>query len=108
MTPPANAGDRGGFHPWVGKIPLSRKWQAAPVFLSGESHGQRSLASNSLWGCKELDMTEHAHVFVGRDVNVFGDIVENVQWSLSTWQTACHMQHSPLYLGPTQIKFPNL
>ena len=31
-----------------------RKWQ----FLPGESHGQRSLASYSLWGCIELDMAE--------------------------------------------------
>ena len=42
----ANAGDAGGkgFNPWVGKIPWSKKWQPAPVFLPGESHGQRSLA----------------------------------------------------------------
>ena len=26
--------------------------------LAGESHGQRTLASYSLWGRKELDMTE--------------------------------------------------
>ena len=31
------------FDPWVGKIPYSRKWQPTPVFLPGESHGQRSL-----------------------------------------------------------------
>ena len=29
-----------------------------PVFLPGESHGQRSLAGYSPWGCKESDMTE--------------------------------------------------
>ena len=29
-----------------------------PVFLPGEFHGQRSLAGYSLWGLKELDMTE--------------------------------------------------
>ena len=29
-----------------------------PVFLPGESHGQRSLAGYSPQGCKELDMTE--------------------------------------------------
>ena len=29
-----------------------------PVFLPGESHGQRSLAGYSPWGRKELDMTE--------------------------------------------------
>ena len=30
----------------------------SPVFLSGESHGQRSLTDYSPWGLKELDMTE--------------------------------------------------
>ena len=29
-----------------------------PVFLPGESHGQRSLAGYGLLGCKESDMTE--------------------------------------------------
>ena len=29
-----------------------------PVFLPGESHGQRSLAGCSPQGCKESDMTE--------------------------------------------------
>ena len=29
-----------------------RKWQPTPVFLPGESHGQRSLAGFSPWGCK--------------------------------------------------------
>ena len=47
-----------GFHPWVGKIPWRRKWQPTPVFLPGESQGQRSLVSYSPWGGKELDMTE--------------------------------------------------
>ena len=44
--------------PWVWKIPWRRKWQSTPVFLPGESHGQRSLASYSPWGRKESDMTE--------------------------------------------------
>ena len=35
-----------------------RKWQPTPVFLPEESHGQRSLAGYSPWGCKELDTTE--------------------------------------------------
>ena len=29
--------------PWVEKIPWRRAWQPTPVFLQGESHGQRSL-----------------------------------------------------------------
>ena len=34
------------FDPWVRKSPWRRKWLPAPVFLSGEFHGQRSLAQN--------------------------------------------------------------
>ena len=34
---------RCGLHPWVGKIPWRRAWQPTPVFLLGESRGQRSL-----------------------------------------------------------------
>ena len=45
-------------HPWVGKIPWKRKWQSTPVFFPGKSHGQRSLAGYSLWGCIESDTTE--------------------------------------------------
>ena len=40
------------FDPWVGKIPWRRKWQPILVFLPGKSHGQRSLAGYSLWGCR--------------------------------------------------------
>ena len=29
-----------------------REWQPTLVFLPGESHGQRSLAGYSLWGCR--------------------------------------------------------
>ena len=36
---------RCGFDPWVGKIPWRRAWQPTPVFLPGESHGQKSLVS---------------------------------------------------------------
>ena len=36
------------FYPWVGKIPWRRAWQPTPVFLPGESLGQRSLGSQSL------------------------------------------------------------
>ena len=49
---------RPGLNPWVGKIPWKRKWQLTPIFLPGESHGQRSLASHNPWGHKESDTTE--------------------------------------------------
>ena len=52
------------FDSWVGKIPRRRERQPTPVFLPGESHGQRSSAGYSPWGCKR---TGHAwaHVHAG-------------------------------------------
>ena len=49
---PANAGDirDSASNPWVGKIPWKRKWQPTPVFMPGESHGQRSLAGYTVHG----------------------------------------------------------
>ena len=49
---------RPGFDPWVGKIPRRRAWQPTPVFLPGESHGQRSLEGYSSWGRKGSDTAE--------------------------------------------------
>ena len=62
---------RSRFDPWVRKIPWRRAWQSIPVFLPGESQGQRSLVDYSPQGHKELDMTEvieqacaHAHTHI--------------------------------------------
>ena len=41
---------RHGLNPWVGTIPWRSVWQPTPVFLPGESHGQRSLEGYSPWG----------------------------------------------------------
>ena len=58
-NPPANARDmRHRVDSWVRKIPWRRGWQPTPVLLSGESHGQRSLAGYSPGGRKESDTTE--------------------------------------------------
>ena len=42
----------------MGKISGRREWLPTKVFLSGESHGQRSLTSYSLWNLKELGTIE--------------------------------------------------
>ena len=47
---------RPGFDPWVRKIPWRRKWWPTPVFLPGESHGQRILEDYSPWSHKNSDM----------------------------------------------------
>ena len=60
-----------GFDPWVGKSPWRRAWQLTPVFLSGGSQGQRSLAGtvhrvtqsqiqlkkSSAWACSSFCLT---------------------------------------------------
>ena len=43
--------------------PLEKEVAITPVFLPGESHGQRSLVGYSPWGRKESDMTERLHLF---------------------------------------------
>ena len=46
------------FDPWVATILWSRKWQPTPVFLPGESHGERSLVGYIVYGvAKESDTT---------------------------------------------------
>jgi len=59
-NPFANTGryKRHGFNPWVRKILWKKAWQPTPVFLHGESHGQRSQVGYSPWSCKESDKTE--------------------------------------------------
>ena len=52
----------------VRKIPWRRAWQPTPVFLSGDSLGQRSLAGYSPWGCKELDTIEQLTQYRRDDV----------------------------------------
>ena len=59
-NPPVNAGDirEAALIPGIGKIPWKKEWQPIPVFLPGESLGQRRLVGYSPWGCKELDRIE--------------------------------------------------
>ena len=57
---PACVGDTGDSGSvWVGKMPWRRKWQPTPVFLPGESHGQRkSQTQLGKWACT------HANVII--------------------------------------------
>ena len=51
-------------HNWAASLSLftfmhwRRKWQPTPVFLPGESQGQRSLVGCRLWGRTKSDTTE--------------------------------------------------
>ena len=61
-------GDLGSI-PGLGRFPWRRKWQPTPLFLSGESHGQRSLAGYSPWGHKRgrhyWSSLAHMHSSIG-------------------------------------------
>ena len=52
---------------WVRSLgwenPLEEGMQPTPIFLPGESHGQRSLVDYSPWGYEESDTTEHTHTY---------------------------------------------
>ena len=52
-----NVGDLGSI-PGSGRSLGGRKWQPTPVFLPGESHGQRNVVGYNPRGLKESDMTE--------------------------------------------------
>ena len=41
--------------------PLEKEMQPTPVFLPGESHGQRSLVHYSPWGFKESELMSNFH-----------------------------------------------
>ena len=51
-----------GSIPGSGRFPWRSEWQSTSVFVPGESHGQRSLAGYSPWGCEELDTTEQLNL----------------------------------------------
>ena len=73
--------------PWVGKMPRSRKWLPAPVFLSAESFGQRNLEDYSPWGRKESDMAEQL-ILLG--------FVLAIESSLGFW--LCDLKKSQLHV----------
>ena len=64
----------------MGRSPWRREWQPTPLFLSGEFHGQRSLAGYTPWGNKESDTTERlTHTKKGGIVSHFS--VRNIKFS---------------------------
>ena len=63
------------FNPWVRKIPWRRTWPLTPVFLPGESHGQRA------WQAKVHRIAE-------------SDTTEATWHSSTTTHTACRISVS--------------
>ena len=70
-----NAGDLGSIL-GSGRPAGKKKWLPTPVFLPGEVHGQRSLASYSPWGHKKSATTESVRL----------------PWWLSGRESACQLR----------------
>ena len=57
--------------PGSGILPWRRAQQPAPIYLPGESHGQRSLAGYSQWCCREVAHVFFIHSFVSGHLGCF-------------------------------------
>ena len=82
---------RPGFNPWVGKIPWKRAWEPIPVFLPGESNGQRSLVGCSPWGHKVRHTwpTKHSTVLL----SVGTEFVYSLPLNLPTATQSANSSH---------------
>ena len=80
-----NAGDQGS------KILWRREWQFTPVFLPGESHGQRTLLGYSPWGNKPFryDLNQLPYDYTVEVRNRFKglDLIDRVPDEL--WNEVC-------------------
>ena len=102
-------GGRPGLDPWAGKVCWGRAWPPTPVFLPGESYGQkslwaeRSLAGCSPWGHKESGMSKrlsHRASLVAQMVKNLPAVRETWGWSLGwedPWRSA--WQPTPVFLS---------
>ena len=81
---------RWGFNPWVGKIPWRTAWQPTPVFLPGESHGQRSLAGYSSWESESIryNWGDSMHAHIPRCVHSFSFFLTLFNTSDCPWKSA--------------------
>ena len=109
---PACKCKRCGFNPWVGKISWRRAWKPTPVFLLGESHGQRSLAGCSPWGCRELDTTEATEVLLEREEKRVcydwcpykNGTFRGISWRYKGWESAFRGRLMPCIVSKRKRK----
>ena len=76
--------------PWVQKITWRRKWQPAPVFLPGKSHGQRKLVGYSPWGLEESETIRRLnHLHNLGSVHITERLLSLVSLFATPWTAAC-------------------
>ena len=105
---------RHGFSPWVRKILWRRKWQPTPVFLPGESHGQRSLVGYSPWGSQRVShvhawLSMHAHTNIISKVKKKQNRYANViAAAAATSLQSCPTLCDPIDGGPPGSPIPGI
>ena len=93
---------RHGFDPWVEKIPWRRAWQPTPVFLPGESHGQRSfgrLQSTGLQRVRHMHVSVRMHACIENMVNtdwIFDDF-KKLLFLFGVIKVHCHSILTHIY-----------
>ena len=86
----------------MGKIPWRRKWHPTPVFLPGESHGQRDLVGCSQSTGPQSDTIKHAQQGPPRSTLPGGQLQwRDVQWLPS--QTECSLPPASLCSSETDL-----
>ena len=87
------------FDPWVRKFHWRKKLQPTPVFLPAESHGQKSLAGYSPWGCQEFDTTEWLTLLLSY---IYNYILSSPESTLTVFCVLINCGH----LSPLGIQIP--
>ena len=94
--PPANAGDvrEAGFHPSFGIIPWRRAWKPTPVFMSEESHGQKSLEPGRLQSIGSQKVWHHWSNLAHNTISLSVCPTNQLIYLPPTYQLICLPNHS--------------
>ena len=79
-----------------------REMYPAPGLLSGKFHRQRGLTDCCPWGCKELNMTEHAHTLFFPLDNIHLLLSFQICLHSQPWQSPFHLDQ----LNPSPHQSP--
>ena len=82
---------RQGLSSWVGEIPWRRTWQPMPVFLLGESHGQRAIVHGVSRESDVTEVTEHACIPSGRFPTSLDFIFKKTQNKQPIWVSSTRL-----------------
>ena len=97
-------------------MPWRMEWLPTPVFLPGESHGQRSLLGYCPWGHKESDMIERLTLCCSSLENTYSCIpsawdvffvaLENFLPVSTRYRLLCYAQSCPTLCHPMDCSLP--